>query len=108
MDLQIVGLVRESSTTMMRQLPLLSAAALLLTCGVASAQEPPQSPLRNEPTASQTTGRSPATTLPETKTVAPDTTGAPIEQTGQAPNVSKKMGAEMDSPGDQRASPDEQ
>ena len=54
--------------------------------------------------------RSPAATLPETKTVAPDATGAPVQQqtTGQAPNVSKKMGAEMDSAGDQRASPDEQ
>jgi hypothetical protein len=54
--------------------------------------------------------RSPAATLPETKTVAPDGTGAPVQQqtTGQAPNVSKKMGAEMDSAGDQRASPDEQ
>ena len=43
---------------------------------------------------------------PETKKVAPDVTGAPIEQTGQAPNVSKKMGPEMESA--QRASPDEQ
>ena len=51
-----------------------------------------------------------AATLPETKTVAPDATGAPMKQqtTGQAPNVSKKMGAEMDSAGDQRTSPDEQ
>ena len=33
---------------------------------------------------------------------------APLPQTiGQAPNASKKMGAEMDSAGDQRASPDE-
>jgi hypothetical protein len=54
--------------------------------------------------------RSPAATLPETKTVGPDATGVPVQQqtTGQAPNVSKKMGAEMDSAGDQRASPDEQ
>jgi hypothetical protein len=27
---------------------------------------------------------------------------------GQAPNVSRRMGAEMDSAGDQRAAPDEQ
>ena len=30
------------------------------------------------------------------------------QTSGQAPNVSQKMGAEMDSAGDQRASPDEQ
>jgi hypothetical protein len=94
-------------TTMMRQPPFLAALGLLLSFAVASAQEQPQTP-KNEPTASQTTGRSPATTLPETKTVAPDATGAPIEQTGKAPNVSKRMGAEMESAGDRRASPDEQ
>jgi len=38
---------------------------------------------------------------------ATDTPGVPAPQTsGQAPNVSKKMGAEMDSAGDQKASPD--
>ena len=54
--------------------------------------------------------RSPAATLPQTKTVAPDATGAPIKQqtTGQASNVSKKMGDEMDSVDDQRPSADEQ
>ena len=93
---------------MMRELPILTAVVLLLISDAASAQEQPQSRLRNEPTATQTT-RSPATTLPETKTVAPDATGAPIDKTaGQTPTVSKKMGVEMDSPGDQRASPDEQ
>jgi hypothetical protein len=30
------------------------------------------------------------------------------ETTGQAPNISRKMGAEMESPGDQRTAPDEQ
>jgi hypothetical protein len=45
-------------------------------------------------------------TVPEAATDTPD---VPVPQTsGQAPNVSKKMGAEMDSAGDQRASPDEQ
>ena len=65
---------------------------------------------QHENPALQSTTRSPAATLPETKTVAPDATGAPIEQqtTGQAPNVSKKMGAEMESAGDRRASPDQQ
>jgi hypothetical protein len=36
-----------------------------------------------------------------------DTPGVPSPQTtGEAPNVSKKMGAEMDSAGDPKASPD--
>jgi hypothetical protein len=37
----------------------------------------------------------------------PSATAPAPETTGQAPNVSKKMGAEMDSAGDQRASSDE-
>jgi hypothetical protein len=88
---------------------LFTATALVLISGVASAQN--QTSGQDEksvaPAASQSTQRSPATTLPETKTVAPDATGAPIQQTGQAPNVSKKMGPEMDSAGDPRPSPDE-
>jgi len=83
-------------------------AAFLASSSVAYGQTPtaPQ----NEIPAPQSMTRSPAATLPETKTVAPDATGAPVQPqtTGQAPNVSKKMGAEMDSAGDQRASPDEQ
>lgn len=103
-----LSVVISRRTAMMRQMPLLASVALLLTCGIALAQNQPQTPSRNEPSAPQVKGRSPATTLPETKTVAPDASGAPIKQTGQAPNVSRKMDAEMDSPGDQRASPDEQ
>jgi len=85
----------------------LVAAAFLASSAVAYGQTP-TAPQHENPTP-QSVRRSPAATLPETKTVAPDATGAPVQQqTGQAPNVSKKMGAEMDSAGDQRASPDEQ
>ena len=83
-------------------------AAFLASSSVAYGQTPtaPQ----NEIPAPQSMTGSPAATLPETKTVAPDATGAPIKQqtTGQAPNVSKKMGDEMDSVDDQRPSADEQ
>jgi hypothetical protein len=86
----------------------LVAAAFLAGSSVAYGQTP--SAPQHEYPSPQSMTRSPAATLPETKTVAPDATGAPIKQqtTGQAPNVSKKMGAEMDSVGDQRTSPDEQ
>jgi len=57
-------------------------------------------------------GHIPSGTLPAGYAIpeaATDVAGVPRrETTGQAPNVSKKMGAEMDSAGDQRASPDEQ
>jgi hypothetical protein len=84
------------------------AAAFLASSGAAYGQTPP-APQPENP-AQQSRARSPAATLPETKTVAPDATGAPVQQqtTGEAPNVSKKMGAEMESSGDPRASPDEQ
>ena len=86
----------------------LVAAAFLASSTVAYGQTP-TAPQHENPTPQSVT-RSPAATLPETKTVAPDATGAPVQQhtSGQAPNVSKKMGAEMDSAGDQPASPDEQ
>ena len=86
----------------------LVVAAFLASAAVAYGQTP-TAPQHENPTPQSVT-RSPAATLPETTTVAPDATGAPVQQqiTGQAPNVSKKMGAEMDSAGDQRASPDEQ
>jgi hypothetical protein len=44
--------------------------------------------------------------LPPNATV-PNLTAPLPETTGQAPNAPKKMGAEMESAGDQRASPDE-
>jgi hypothetical protein len=86
----------------------LVVAAFLASSAVAYGQTP-TAPQHENPTPQSVT-RSPAATLPETKTVGPDATGVPVQQqtTGQAPNVSKKMGAEMDSAGDQRASPDEQ
>lgn len=86
---------------------LLGAASLLLSCSVASAQYPTSQDQLNAPTALQSTtpDKPPVTTVPE----ATDAAAVPRRQTtGQSPNVSKKMGAEMDSAGDQRASPDEQ
>ena len=64
--------------------------------GVASAQTWSSDPTRpNKPAIA---------TVPEAATDAP---GVPSPQTGgQAPNVSKRMGAEMDSAGDPKASPD--
>jgi len=82
-------------------------AALLVTTGVAAQNEPSQDTL-NAPTALQSTtpDKPPVTTVPEAAT---DAAAVPRrETTGQAPNISTKMGAEMDSPGDQRTAPDEQ
>jgi hypothetical protein len=82
-------------------------AALLVTTGVAAQNEPSQDTL-NAPTALQSTtpDKPPVTTVPEAAT---DAAAVPRrETTGQAPNISRKMGAEMDSPGDQRTAPDEQ
>jgi hypothetical protein len=87
---------------------LFAATALLLTLGAASAQNRDSRGNTNAPTALQRTtpDKPPVATVPEAAT---DVAGVPRrETTGQAPNVSKKMGAEMDSAGDQRASPDEQ
>ena len=68
----------------------LVVAAFLASSAVAYGQTP-TAPQHENPTPQSVT-RSPAATLPETKTVAPDATGAPVQQqtTGQAPNVSKK------------------
>jgi hypothetical protein len=82
-------------------------AALLVTTSVAAQNEPSQDTL-NAPTALQSTtpDKPPVTTVPEAAT---DAAAVPRrETTGQAPNISRKMGAEMDSPGDQRTAPDEQ
>jgi hypothetical protein len=84
---------------------LLVAGALLAMVGVASAQSQ-LSQDKNAPTEFQnSTPNKPAiSTVPEAAT---DTPGVPSPQTtGEAPNVSKKMGAEMDSAGDPKASPD--
>ena len=90
-----------------QSLLLLGAASLLLSCSVASAQYPTSQDQLNAPTALQSTtpDKPPPVTVPE----ATEAAAVPRRQTtGQSPNVSKKMGAEMDSAGDQRASPDEQ
>jgi hypothetical protein len=82
-------------------------AALLVTTSVAAQNEPSQDTL-NAPTPLQSTtpDKPPVTTVPEAAT---DAAAVPRrETTGQAPNISRKMGAEMDSPGDQRTAPDEQ
>jgi hypothetical protein len=87
---------------------LFAATALILTSGATSAQNEPSPDKTDAPTDLQRTtpGKPPIENIPESAT---DVAGVPRRQTtGQAPNVSKKMGAEMDSAGDQRASPDEE
>jgi hypothetical protein len=103
-----ITFVMKQQTRSLTMIKTLVAATFLAGWGVVYGQTP-TAPQPENP-APQGTTRSPVATLPETKTVAPDATGAPVQQqtTGQAPNVSKKMGAEMESAGDPRASPDEQ
>ena len=86
---------------------LLVAIALPVTVGTAPAQNQSSQDTKSAPTEFQTIPNKPAiATIPEAAT---DTPGVPSPQTsGQAPNVSRKMGAEMDSPGDPRPAPDEQ
>jgi hypothetical protein len=85
---------------------LLVAATLFVTVGVASAQNEPSQDTMRAPTGVESTAPNnpPVATVPEATT---DSTRAPAPQaSGQAPNVSKRMGAEMDSAGDKKASPD--
>jgi hypothetical protein len=92
---------------MTKQSVLLAAIALLASVGVASAQNEPSQDTMRAPTGIQSTApdNPPIGTVPEAAT---DSGRAPAPQaSGQAPKVSKKMGAEMDSPGDPRPSPDE-
>ena len=87
---------------------LLVAIALPVTVGTAPAQNQSLQDTRSAPAEFQnsTPNRPAIATVPEAAT---DTPGVPSPQTsGQAPNVSSKMGAEMDSPGDPRPAPDEQ
>jgi hypothetical protein len=91
---------------MMKQTVLLTAFALLVSYGVAFAQNEPSQDTMRGPTGVESTAPNnpPIATVPEAATDSPR---APAPQTsGQAPNVSRKMGAEMDSPGDKKASPD--
>ena len=80
---------------------LLGAASLLLSCSVASAQYPTPQDQLNAPTAlhSTTPDNPPLTTVPQAATDVAAVPRRP-ETTGQSPNVSKKMGAKMDSAGD--------
>jgi hypothetical protein len=94
----------------MRNSLLAAATALaLLLCGAAAAQD--QSPQHTTDPPTELQGMPPdqpaVATVPEAAT---DVAGVPrgSQTSGQAPNVSRRMGAEMDSPGDQRAAPDEQ
>ena len=90
----------------MKTQSLLVAATLFVTVGVASAQNEPSQDTLRAPTGVESTAPNnpPVATVPEAAT---DSSRAPAPQTsGQAPNVSKRMGAEMDSPGDKKASPD--
>jgi hypothetical protein len=94
---------------MRKPLHLIVGAGLLMSSGVASAQgQTPQSKTI-APTGLQSTTpeKPPVSTVPDAAT---DMAGVPRrgETSGRAPNVSKKMGAEMDSGGDPRRSPDEQ
>ena len=85
---------------------LVAAVFLLGTAGFASAQSQSTQERQSPPNEFQnSTPNKPAiATVPEAAT---DTPGVPSPQTtGEAPNVSKKMGAEMDSAGDPKASPD--
>ena len=87
---------------------LFAATALILTSGVTSAQSQPSPEKTDEPAALQRTtpSKPPIANVPEAAT---DVADVPRRQTtGQAPNVSKRMGAEMGSVGDQRESPDEE
>ena len=91
----------------MKTQSLLIAATLFVgTVGVASAQNEPAQDTMRAPTGVESTAPNnpPIGSVPE---AAADSPRAPAPQTtGQAPNMSKRMGAEMDSAGDRKASPD--
>jgi hypothetical protein len=108
----VFGALRNSAVRrkiMPKQSLCVAAVALLVTASVAAQNEPSQDPM-NAPTGlqSKTADKPPVATVPEAAT---DVGAVPRKEeptTGQAPNVSKKMGAEMDSAGDQRAAPDQE
>ena len=85
------------------------ATGLALSCGAATAQDQSPPNTTNAPTELQGTplNKPAVATVPEAAT---EVAGVPrgSQTSGQAPNVSKRMSAEMDSAGDQRAAPDEQ
>jgi hypothetical protein len=90
----------------MKTQSILVATTLFVTVGVAAAQNEPSQDTRRAPTGVESTAPNnpPVATVPEAATDAPR---APASQTsGQATNVYKRMGAEMDSAEDKKASPD--
>ena len=91
----------------MKTQSLLIAATLFVgTVAVAAAQSQSSQDAKSAPPEFQnsTPNKPTIATVPEAAT---DTPGVPSPQTtGEAPNVSKKMGAEMDNAGDPKASPD--
>lgn len=93
----------------MRKRSLLLAVSAILTSGIISAESQGSQDKTDAPTALQsvTPDKPPIATVPQAATDVAAVPGRP-QTSGQAPNVSQKMGAEMDSAGDQRASPDEQ
>jgi hypothetical protein len=91
---------------MTKQSLLLAAVALLVSVAMASAQNEPSQDTMRAPSGVESTAPNnpPVATVPEAAT---DASHAPAPQTsGQAPNVSRRMGAEMNSAGDRKASPD--
>ena len=90
----------------MKTRSLLVAATLFMTLSIASARNEPSQDTMRAPNGVESTAANnpPIGTVPESATKSPR---APAPQiSGQAPNVSKRMGAEMDSAGDKKASPD--
>jgi hypothetical protein len=94
---------------MSKHLFLLAAVALAVSSAGASAQDQPSLKTTDPPIELQgTPPNKPAVAkTPEAVTDVPGVTRGPVTS-GQAPNVSRRMGAEMESAGDQRAAPDEQ
>jgi hypothetical protein len=90
----------------MKTQSILVTTALLVTVGVASAQNEPAQDTMRAPTGVESTAPNnpPIGTVPEATKDAPRAPA--LQTTGQAPNMSRKMGAEMDSAGDRKASPD--
>jgi len=94
---------------MSKQLLLLAAVGLAMSSAGASAQDQPSPNTTSPPIELQgTPPNKPA--VAKTPEAATDVPSVPrgSATNGQAPNVSRRMGAEMDSAGDQRAAPDEQ
>ena len=92
---------------MVKQPLFVAAAALLVTTSVAAQNS---QDIKNAPTGLQsaTPDKPPVATVPEAATDVGAVPRKGETKTGQTPNVAKKMGAEMDSAGDQRPAPDQE